>query len=75
MKRGVAVFLAVALTDSLWTGWIRAASDGSALPAASYSALIVLVGAFVTCSYVKDRIYLIPAVLGAFVGTWLSVRG
>ena len=73
MKRAVAVFLAVALTDSLWTSWIRAASSGEPFWAALYSALIVLVGAYVTMAYVRDRIYILPAILGAFVGTYLSV--
>lgn len=74
MRRALAVFLAVAMTDALWTHYIQAASDGHRFPAAAYSALIVLVGAFVTMQYVRDRIYIVPAVLGAFVGTYLSVH-
>lgn len=73
MIRALAVFLAVAVTDALWTGWMRSASEGHAVHAAGYSALIVLAGAYVTCAYIKDRIYLIPAVLGAAIGTYLSV--
>jgi hypothetical protein len=71
--RYIAVFFAVAFADWLWTRYIVTAAAGQALPAASYSAAIVVVGAFVTLSYVKDRRYLIPATIGAFVGTWLSV--
>jgi hypothetical protein len=49
------------------------ASTGLALPAATYAAGIVVVSAFVTLAYVRDRIYIIPAVVGAWVGTYLSV--
>jgi hypothetical protein len=73
--RAVAVFLSVAAADFLWSRWMLAVADGAPLAAGSYSAVIVLVSAFVTCSYMKDRIHLIPAVLGAFIGTYLSVRG
>lgn len=72
--RAVAVFLAVAVADWLWSQWIASVGDKHAVMAGAYSAAIVLVGAYVTCSYMKDRVYLIPAVLGAFVGTYLSVR-
>jgi hypothetical protein len=73
MIRALAVFLAVAVSDWLWTKYIVTASTGLAFLAASYAAGIVVVGAFVTLAYVRDRIHIIPAVLGAFVGTYLSV--
>jgi hypothetical protein len=73
MIRALAVFLAVAVSDIMWTRYIIHASSGASFPAASYAAGIVVVGAFVTLAYVRDRIYIIPAVLGAFVGTYLSV--
>lgn len=69
-----AVFLAVALADALWARWMLATSLGHAVLAGFYSAGLVLSGAFVTVAYIKDRRYLIPALLGAFVGTYLSVR-
>jgi hypothetical protein len=35
---------------------------------------LICCGAFVTVAYVQDRWQLIPASVGAFVGTYLSVR-
>lgn len=73
MIRALAVFLAVAVADGLWTRWAVAAGAGQALPAALYSSAIVVVSAFVTLAYLRDRLYIIPAVLGAFLGTYYSV--
>jgi hypothetical protein len=69
----LAVFLAVAFADALWTGWMRAVAAGLPALAGLASAAIILTGAFVTLAYVQDRRYLLPAVLGAFAGTYLSV--
>jgi len=71
--RWCAVFLAVALADALWSLYMLAVAAREPVVAGCYSAGIVLAGAFVTVQYVKDRRYLLPAVLGAFVGTYLSV--
>jgi hypothetical protein len=73
MIRAIAVFLAVAVSDAMWTHYIIHASTGQSFAAASYAAGIVIASAFVTLAFVRDRIYIIPAVLGAFVGTFLSV--
>ena len=73
--RHALVFGAVAIADAMWTRYTLAVSGHHAYEAAIYSALIVVVGGFVTLSYVKDRRYLLPAALGAFLGTYLSVRG
>ena len=68
------VFLAVALADVLWTRYILCASERRAVAAAVYSAGIVLVGGMTTLAYVDDPRYLVPAALGAIVGTWVTVR-
>jgi hypothetical protein len=69
----LAVFAAVAIADALWTAWMRAVAAGLPALAGLASAAIILTGAFVTLAYVQDRRYLLPAVLGAFAGTYLSV--
>jgi hypothetical protein len=72
--RHLLVFVAVALADALWTRYIVTASGHRPFAAANYSAGIILVGAFATLSYVDDPRYLVSACLGAWVGTWLTVR-
>jgi hypothetical protein len=70
----LAVFVAVAIADALWTLYVRAAAEGRALHAASYSALIVLAGGVTTVALASSPAYLVPAVCGAFVGTWAVAR-
>lgn len=70
----LAVFLAVAISDGLWTGYIRAVTMARPLRAAVFSALLVAAGAVVTVSVVGDHLTVIPASLGAFVGTYLVAR-
>jgi membrane protease YdiL (CAAX protease family) len=67
------VFAAVALADGLWTLYVAAIAAQRPLAASLYSSGIILMGAFVTLAYVRDRRYLLPAAMGAFVGTYLSV--
>jgi len=71
--KALAVFLAVALSDALWSAWITAVGRHQPALAGIASAGLVLCGAFVTMAYIGDRRYLLPAVMGAFVGTYLSV--
>lgn len=69
----ILVFLAVAIVDIFWTQYIIAAQNHRFLQAGLYSLLIILIGAFSTRSYVHDGMMVIPAALGAFVGTALTV--
>ena len=67
------VFLAVAVSDALWAAWMTAVAAHQPGLAGLTSAGLVVAGAYVTVAYVRDRRYLVPAVLGAFVGTYLAV--
>ena len=70
----VGVFLAVFVADGMWTLYVRAAADGQAIKAATYSTGIVLAGGFTTIALASSSWYLIPACLGAFAGTWVAAR-
>ena len=72
--KSVAVCLAVALADGLWALWIGAVAANPPVLAGLYSVGLICCGAYVTVAYVQDRRQLIPASVGAFVGTYLSVR-
>lgn len=67
------VFFSTLAADLLWAFYIRRTTEGKALQAASYSAIIVLLGAIAVASYVENSWYLFPAIVGAFVGTLLTV--
>lgn len=72
--KAIAVFLATAAVDALWSRYIWHTAQHRAWPAACYSAGIVLSGAVTTVAIVADNWMVIPAALGAFAGTFLAVR-
>lgn len=67
------VFLSLVAVDVCWTFYIRKASEGRAIAAATWSALIMICGAFAAISYIEDKRLLPAAILGAFVGTYAAV--
>lgn len=58
--------LAMILADVCWTLYFIQTEKRDALKAGFWSSMIILVGGFATTEYVHDRIYMIPAMLGAF---------
>jgi hypothetical protein len=70
----LAVAAAMAVVDTLWTLYIKAAAEGHANRAALWSCLIVLAGGFTTLAYVHDDSLLYPACIGAYIGTYLTTR-
>lgn len=70
----ILIFLATTFSDILWVFYIRRTSEGKAVAAALFSASIVLLGGLVVLAYVGNMWYLIPAALGAFVGTIITVK-
>jgi len=70
----ILIFLATAVSDVLWVFYIRRTSKGKAISAASFSAMIVLLGGLVVLAYVDNMWYLIPAAIGAFVGTIITIK-
>lgn len=68
------VFLAMTALDFVYAEWAKACADRRPMAASLYAALLILLAGYVTRSYVEDAWMLIPACLGAFAGTWLSVR-
>ena len=67
-------FLAMIAVDILWSAYIMAVADRRAVKAALYSGGIVLGGAVVTLAYVDSAWNLIPACIGATVGTYWTVK-
>ncbi len=70
----ILVMAAVALADVFWTLYFIATEQRKAVAAAAWSASIVLLSAYTVTEYVHDRKLVIAAVLGAFIGTYATVR-
>lgn len=74
MKMWLAVALAMFLADVAWTMYFIAVESKFAARAGAWSALIILFGAFSTVSYVHDIRLLPAALIGAFLGTFVTVK-
>ena len=61
------------LDDSLAALYVRMIAQGEALWAALLSGALCLLVAVSVKSYVHDRRYLLPIVLGSMIGCWLGV--
>jgi hypothetical protein len=69
----IKVFIAVVVADIVWAAYITQVSNKNAWWAAWCSVLVYLTGAYAVTKYVEDKKMLIPAVFGAFLGTYIVV--
>ena len=70
----VAVFWVAFAVDIAYAYYIRRAAQGKAWPAAWWSGLIALAGAFNVLAYTSDRRLLLPMVAGYILGTFVAVQ-
>jgi hypothetical protein len=68
------VFLLVTFVDFIWAKYIAHIAKSHAIKASLYSGLLTLISSLVTIAYVGDHRMIIPAALGALVGTYLAVK-
>jgi len=68
------IFIALLITDIVWALYIRWSASGKAFKAALLSILIYVIGAFTFAEFIKDSWVLIPASLGCFVGTYVTIK-
>ena len=68
------VIIAVALADVCWTMYFIETSNKNAVKAGVWSSLIMLCSAFAVSTYVSEKIYIGAAIIGAFIGTWATIK-
>ena len=68
------VFLATALMDVFWAQYIRATAGKRAFAGGVYAALLLGLSATVVMAYVNNVAMILPAMAGAFVGTYLGTQ-
>jgi hypothetical protein len=68
------VFVAVFALDFVWARYTRACATGTKLSAANYAAGIILLSGAAQIGYTNDYWLLLPAIVGAFGGTWCSMK-
>lgn len=70
----ISVFAATMCVDALYALYTMRITEKNAFQASSFGALIHLLTAFTVISYTKNYLYLVPLLLGSFVGTYLTVQ-
>ena len=70
----ILVLIAMAVADVCWTFYFIKINERKSIAAGVWGSLIYICGAFGVLSYTKDKTLIIPAVLGAFIGTYLTVE-
>lgn len=72
--QSVVVFVSMAAGDFAWTKYMLHAAAKNPHRAALWNAVIIAFGAISVVSYTSNHWLLIPAMLGAYVGTFVAVR-
>lgn len=66
-------FSAMFATDAAWALYVSQVRDGNPFGAAMWALFLFVLGAFVVTGYTRDRWLIVPAAIGAFVGTYCGV--
>ncbi len=69
----VGVFLALAALDFVWAKYTFAMTARKSAAAGAYASGIILLSGAAAIGYTSDPMLLLPAMAGAFVGTWVAV--
>lgn len=68
------VAVVVAVADVCWTMFFIETTKQNAVKAGVWSSLIMFCSAFAVTTYVNNKIYIIAAMIGSFVGTYLTIK-
>jgi hypothetical protein len=68
------IVLAMAVADVCWTLYFIDVEERRAHAASFWSAMIILVSAFTVTSYIENNIYITAAIIGAYLGTFGTIK-
>ena len=71
---GILIFFADLIVSFAWTECIKSIGERKALKSGLWAGFITLTGAFSIINYTSNNWFLFPAVSGAILGTYLSVK-
>lgn len=72
--KALLIFSATFITDAIWALCVKYVADKKALKAANYGTFLYLTSAYAVLIYTKEPIYLVPSLMGAWLGTYLTVK-
>ena len=67
-------FLSMLVTDIVYTQLLKSVQNNKPFAASIWASLITFLGGVAIINYTNDNKMIIPAVLGAFVGTFIGMR-
>ena len=70
----VVTFFAVFFTDIFYTYYLKAVQDERVMSASVWATVVFLVACIAVINYTTNYWLLIPAGLGAFLGTWVGMQ-
>ena len=74
MLEWVAIFLCLVIIDILYAVYTKQVQKDNPFRSSFLASAIYLINAIVVLGFVNDPWLLIPAALGAFVGTYIGVK-
>lgn len=74
MTAYIVTFLAVFVTDLLYVYFVKSIQEDQPISAGLWSMVVTLTASIAVINYTEDHYALIPALLGAFAGTWLGMK-
>jgi hypothetical protein len=70
----VIIFVAYFIFDVLYAQYTINVTRGDAFRAANYGTLVYVVSAFGIINYVENYLYLIPMMIGGWIGAYISIK-
>jgi len=70
----ISVMIAMAIADVCWTYYFINVEERKSLAAGIWAVSIYMFGAFTVTSYMQDKTLIIAAMIGSFIGTYLTVE-
>lgn len=70
----IIVFIVVTLSDMAWAKYMLYVAEKKAMPSAIWGTLIMVGSMVSVISYTQDSRLIPAALLGAFIGTYLTVK-
>ncbi len=68
------VLIAMFVADVCWTFYFIKIEERKSLAASLWGVGIYICGAFTVMSYTEDKTFAIAAIMGSFLGTYLSIE-
>ena len=70
----IKVMVFMFLADVCWALYFMKITDRKAAQAGFWAVMIYLFGALTVTSYMEDKKLIIPALIGSFLGTYITVK-